>query len=147
MQEIQGNIWDFYDQGYWCVITTNGDRKKNGDAIMGRGIALEAARRFPDLPRMQGQRLEYNGNKLSPFYDLHLFCFPTKWHWWEKSDLSLIAVSAFQLANYPEECYYPIKTPIYLVRPGCGNGELLWTDVRSVLERYLDHRFIVVEKV
>ena len=62
MREITGNIWDFYAQGKWIVITTNGNTKSNGEAIMGRGVALEAAQRLPELPQMLGQRLRAGGN-------------------------------------------------------------------------------------
>jgi hypothetical protein len=51
VKEIVGNIWDYYDKGHWIVITTNGIVNKNGEAIMGRGVALEAAKKFKDLPR------------------------------------------------------------------------------------------------
>lgn len=36
------------------VITTNLFVKKNGEAVMGRGIALEAIKRFPELPKING---------------------------------------------------------------------------------------------
>jgi len=42
MKEVIGNIWNYYNKGNWIVITTNGTIKKNGEAVMGRGVALEA---------------------------------------------------------------------------------------------------------
>jgi hypothetical protein len=62
MQELVGNIWDHHQDG-WIVVTTNGIIKSNGDAVMGAGIALEAARKFPDLPRQLGDRLRVIGVK------------------------------------------------------------------------------------
>ena len=52
MKEITGDIWDYHKQGHWIVITTNGTVKSNGEAVMGRGIALQARAKFiqhPDL--------------------------------------------------------------------------------------------------
>lgn len=57
MIEIIGNIWDYYDKGYNICITTNGFVKKNGCAVMGRGTALQAKRRFPRLDRKLGDML------------------------------------------------------------------------------------------
>lgn len=37
-------------------------------------------------------------------------------------------------------------SPIYLVRPGCGNGRLRWQDVRHALSEILDDRFVIVER-
>jgi len=146
MKEIKGDIWDFHKRGYWIVITTNGNVKVNGEAVMGKGIALQAAKRFPDLPIHLGQRLETMGNRLNPFPNISLFCFPTKWDWRDKSDLCLIAVSASQLVDYLTEAYISVKPSVYLPRPGCGNGQLDWKDVKPILEKYLDDRFVVVNR-
>ncbi len=35
---------------------------------------------------------------------------------------------------------------VYLVRPGCGNGQLKWEDVKPLIAPILDDRFIVVER-
>ena len=40
MKEVKGDIWNFYNKGYWIVIPTNGTVKRNGEAVMGRGVAL-----------------------------------------------------------------------------------------------------------
>lgn len=146
MKEIAGNIWDYYDRGHWIVITTNGTVRKDGACVMGRGVALEAKKRFPKLPFQLGERIKTMGNRLHPFPDSRLFCYPVKWQWFEKADLCLIAVSSSQLADYPNEAYIAVQIPIYMVRPGCGNGRLDWKDVKPVLEKYLDDRFIVVNR-
>lgn len=50
MQEINGNMWTYHNQGQWIIVTTNNAIKKNGAAVMGRGIAGELSIRYPDFP-------------------------------------------------------------------------------------------------
>jgi len=64
MKEITGDIWDFYEKGFWIVITTNGNVKDNGEAVMGKGIALQARQRYPLLPSMLGKGILEIGNCL-----------------------------------------------------------------------------------
>ena len=35
---------------------------------------------------------------------------------------------------------------VYMARPGCGNGQLKWEDVKPLIAPILDDRFIVVER-
>lgn len=140
MKEIIGDIWSFHDKG-WIVVTTNGTVKNNGACVMGRGIALQAAQKFPALPFELGKFLKDYGNILLMFGDKKLLTFPVKHNWWEKADLNLIERSAKELAEFN----FYLDSNIYLTRVGCGNGKLLWEDVKPVLEKYLiSDRFIVV---
>lgn len=142
MKEIKGNIWDFHDKGNWIVITTNGTVKANGEAVMGRGVALQAKQRFPKLPQYLGMCLSTYGNNVTHLDDpYHMISFPVKHNWWEKADLALIEESAKILAKVTRE-----DGKVYMVRPGCGNGGLNWKDVKPILEKYLDNRFIIVER-
>jgi len=146
MREIIGNIWDFHDAGEWIVITTNGCIKVNGQAVMGRGIAKQAAERFPKLASELGTLLTHYGNKLFVFGEYRLFTLPTKRNWWEISDTILIETNIKELYESIHTVLRPVFNinKVYLVRPGCGNGGLNWKDVKPILERYLDDRFIVV---
>ena len=146
MKEIKGNIWDYYDKGHWIVITTNGNVKTNGEAVMGKGIALQAKQKFPDLPHMLGQQILSLGNILHHWGQEGLIFFPTKHNWWEKADIKLIEESTSQLKEFFDNIITDYPTPVYLVRPGCNNGKLEWKDVKPILEKYLDDRFIVVER-
>lgn len=147
MQEITGNIWDYHEKGHWIVITTNGTIKKNGSCVMGRGVALQAAKKFPDLPALIGQHLRDRGNDCFSVPILGIISFPTKHNWWEKSDLNLIEKSCKELVNLINNPCRGMETisKVYLVRPGCSNGKLDWKDVKPILEKYLDDRFAVVE--
>ena len=50
-------LWALHDAGLWVVIPTNLRRKADGTAVMGAGLALAAARRFPDLAARYGVAL------------------------------------------------------------------------------------------
>lgn len=143
MKEVKGNIWDYYDKGQWIVITTNGTIKKNGACVMGRGVAKTARDRFPNLDKVLGRAIDRFGNQvfvLNSISDARLISFPVKHNWQEKADLKLIERSCRQLEFVAQKN----NQKIYLVRPGCGNGQLKWDDVKPILDKYLDHRFIVV---
>lgn len=137
MKEIIGNLWDFHRQGHWVVITTNGVVRRDGACVMGRGVARQAARKFPHLPYELGAKIKAHGNRVHVFSAYRLITFPVKHRWWEKADISLIAISSQQLQRLPFR-------KVYLVRPGCGNGQLDWDEVKPLLEQHLDDRFIVV---
>ena len=145
-REQFGNLWDVYENGYWVVITTNGTVKKNGLAVMGRGVALAAAQRFPDLPWMLGKALLKGGNRVRSFGALRIISFPVKHEWHERADPQLIVQSARQLALGAERYVKFFSENIYLVRPGCGNGGLIWGEIKPLILPILDDRFIVLEK-
>lgn len=139
---IHPNIWTVAI-GNWVVIPTNGFVKVNGECVMGRGVAQQAARMFPWLPLMLGTQLRKTGNKLYLFEDItrgyRLITFPVKHNWWEKADLDLIRTSTKELGSIKS-----LWSGVYLPHVGCGNGQLDWADVQPILEEYLDDRFTVV---
>ena len=143
MKEITGNIWGFHDQG-WIVIPVNGAVKNNGEAIMGAGLAKQAATRFPELSKELGSWITDSGSNVYWHgVETHIITFPTKHRDWRAdSCLGMIDESAWKLGKWNE----PASGDIYLPRLGCGErtGRLQWKDVRPVLEKYLGDRFIVV---
>lgn len=143
MKEITGNIWSYHRKECCIVVTTNGIVKDNGEAVMGRGIALEAKSKFPALPRRLGKQIKVHGNRVFLFADFHIITFPTKHSWRDnKSDIGLIERGARQLASL-SNCGL-VAPPVYLVRPGCGNGGLDWEIVKPILGKHLDDRFFVI---
>jgi len=142
MQELKGDIWDLYDKGNWIVIPTNGTVKKNGEAVMGRGLALQARMRFPDIPRILGFQLGRHGLVVTDV-GKRIITFPVKYNWFEEASINLITKSTLGLIDHVlNPNFFP--PPIYLPRVGCGNGKLDWKDVKPILEKYLDDRFVVV---
>ena len=146
MKEVTGDLWDFHDAGEWIAITTNGDVNKRGDAVMGRGVALQAKQRYPFLPRDFAYRLNENGNYPYVFQDLKIVTFPVKHHWFEAASVELIERSALIIAHHSDSIIYHRNQSeiLYLPRPGCGNGGLSWDDVRPIIEPIFDDRFVVV---
>lgn len=142
VNEIRGNLWDYWEDGRWVVITTNGSVRHDGLAVMWRGVAKEAMIKFPNLAKELGDRLAVSGNRVHAFSHRRLFAFPVKVTWEMGASLKLIESSAAQLARLVHALQL---SQVYMVRPGCGNGGLKWDDVKPVLNRYLDSRFYVVE--
>ena len=145
MQEINGNIWEQYDLGRWIVITTNGEVRKDGACVMGRGIAKQAADKFPDLPYTLGSTIKANGNNVHIFEDLRIITLPVKRNWRDQADLGLISTSLQQLVTWTDTP--PRKHgKFYMVRPGCANGRRDWEkEVKPICEKFLDDRFVIVE--
>lgn len=146
MKEITGDLWEVEADAR--VITTNGFVKKNGMAVMGRGVAQQALRRYPIISETLGRALLRFGNHLTSlgWTSKHgwLWSFPVKHNWWEKADLELIRRSAEELVAAVDKQFAAPAT-VVLPRPGCGNGGLRWEDVKPVIEPILDDRFVVVE--
>lgn len=143
VQEMNGNLWEFYSLGeqHIACITTNGFVKTNGECVMGRGCAREARDKFPGFAKFLGDTIKQLGNKVHLFGTPRLLSFPTKHVWWEKSDLELIKQSTQELADIarakPDNIFY-------LPRPGCGNGQLNWADVKPAIQDLLPDNVIVI---
>lgn len=144
MKEITGNIWDYHKKGHWIVITTNGNVNTKGKAVMGKGIALQAKQRYFQLPTELGKKIRRYGNIPFVLPEFRIVTLPTKHNWWEKSDTQLIEIGISELER--AWTLWDNKIPLYMVRPGCSSGGLDWKDVKPILEKYLDDRFVVVER-
>lgn len=123
-------------------ITTNGVVDSNGRAVVGRGIAEQAVRRFPDLSVRLARVLRDRGNVVATLgTHLTIMSFPVRHHWRRPAIPELIRESALELARIvndnPEKVYV-------LPRPGCGNGWLKWGDVKSLTERVLPDNVHVI---
>lgn len=141
MKEDIGDIWDMKCD--WRCITTNGAIKRNGEAVMGRGVAREAAKKYSDLPRELGAHIRVWGNVLGMFKEYKIITFPVKHHWMTKADMELIKKSAKDLASFAKK--YRHETFV-LTRPGCRNGRLDWKDVKKAIRHILPDNVTVVTK-
>lgn len=146
LQEIKCDIWKKHEEGFYIVIPTNGFVKNNGKAVMGRGLALQAQIKFPEMSSELGTALKEQGNEICLFYKYRLITLPVKRNWWERADLNLIKTKIKELRKILDYGHCGIITPIYIPKIGCGNGKLSWKDVKPILEKHLDeNRFIICD--
>ena len=142
MIEVRGNLWDY--PADVRVITTNGTVKKNGECVMGRGCALEAKIKWPNLAEDLGGSISEYGNRPHVFHPeigVSIVSFPVKHNWYEKADPILIRDSAYLLNCMTFLDGFKV---VVLPRPGCGNGGLKWDVVRKAIAPLLDDRFHVI---
>lgn len=139
MQEICGELWDYY--GTAAVgITTAGQVSRKGNCVMLRGCARQAKERFPDLPQRLGGLIGSRGNHVFHLGD-GLFNFPVEHGPFEVPDLRLIERSCRELVSLADQQGW---LQVVLPRPGCGGGGLDWLQVRPLLARHFDARFHVI---
>lgn len=108
--------------------------------VMGRGLALEFKRRFPDMYlfyRSQCERRLLRPGKLFLYKESKpwILNFPTKDHWKYPSKISYIELGLSKFA----ETYYKLGiTSIAFPELGTSSGKLEWKEVRSVMYKYLE---------
>ena len=135
-------------------FTSNGIVKYDGSLVMGAGVAKAFRDRFKDLDFSAGAAVEKNGNicqivdtKITikdQSLNSHLYkivAFPTKHHFKDPSDIELIKKSARELMELIEQNGWKL---VALPKPGCRNGGLVWSEVKTAIEPILDDRVVIV---
>jgi len=144
MIEVYGNALELAKDYAVLCVTTNGTIKYNGECVMGRGIALEIARLFPQIPRILGNNILTKGNCVQYITrtpsNTSIAAFPVKHNWWEDADIALIKRSCNQLMAFLGDDSINVLLP----RPGCGNGKLKWEYVKPIIAPLLDDRIHIV---
>lgn len=140
-------MWDAFGKGIF-MITTNPIRKNDGAVVMGRGIALEAKQRYPELPHDFGKQLtrfpHLDSVGLIGNYDnVPIYYFMVKDHWAHKAKLDIIqrSVEAIDYWFYISDT----NDRVDLNFPGIGNGGLNREDVLPIIEKLPDN-FHIWEK-
>lgn len=151
MLEIQGDFWKESNHYHILVCTTNRIVKSSGELVMGGGIALDFANRYRgiSLPMDWGLQTSMGSNLTHTWVKENcqwLVGFPTKKHYRDDSLPALIEQSARLLKIFVDTLRYEAEPSVLLTRPGCGLGNLKWSNVKPILEKYLDHRFHVIER-
>jgi len=128
------NLWDLRErnpQQNAVVVTINTCHKKNGDAVMGAGIAKEAAILFPTLPSLLGKCLRDSPNKHVWYWvENNLFLLVTKLDWRYPSNMNLLRTSLTAMSNIilPND-----NLNILMPKIGCGLGGLNWNEVKPLI--------------
>ena len=111
----------------------------NTKGVMGAGIALEFSLRYPNMFKEYKERCdraELSIGKMDYHKegDMIIVNFPTKRHYRYDSRVEWIEEGLQHfVATYKE---YEI-TSIAFPRLGCANGQLDWTEVKPLMEKYL----------
>lgn len=134
-----GNIFDSKMQTITCTINTVG--------VMGRGIALEFKRRYPNYYKGYRKHCEqglvttgkiYLHKKTNPW----ILSFPTKEHWKNPSKIEWIEQGLDYLAdNYKRMGIESLALPAL----GCANGGLDWEIIRILIIKKLENLPIEIE--
>lgn len=148
---IEYKIGDMFDEPTEAIVNT-----VNCVGVMGKGVALEFKRRWPENFRAYKRLCDSgdlspgklfvfeNGVLVGEGYHRYLINFPTKLHWRAHSKLEFIEKGLDDLVRQVERL--GIKS-VALPPLGCGNGGLEWSDVRPIIVRKLaplsDVRFVV----
>ena len=116
--------------------------------IMGKGIALEFKKRFPEMFEDYVEKCERKEVKPGlPYLYRSLFPpqilnFPTKDHWKSVSRISDIELGLQHLLQHYKEWGI---TSLAVPPLGCGNGQLEWRAVGPLIYRYVKQMDIPVE--
>lgn len=122
----------------------------NSQGFMGKGVAAEFKKRFPEI--MRPYRQACISGSLIPgkimlcqlIAELDWFewkapkilLFPTKDHWRSKSKLEWIDKGLSYIGNhYQQWGIRSVATP----QLGCGLGGLRWEDVQPLIEKHFEH--------
>lgn len=111
----------------------------NAVGVMGKGLALEFKRRYPE--NFKNYRARCANNNLAAggvfiFRDSGQLILnaATKFHWRSRSEISDIESCLRNIAKFAA---HPKLTSLAIPALGCGLGGLQWSDVRPLIEKYL----------
>jgi O-acetyl-ADP-ribose deacetylase (regulator of RNase III) len=151
MMTIEYKNGDMFDEPTEAIVNT-----VNCVGVMGKGVALEFKRRWPENFKAYkalcdaqelapGRMFVFNNSDfLNAGTHRYLINFPTKQHWRSKSKIEYVRDGLVDFVNQVRKL--GIKS-VALPPLGCGNGGLDWADVRPLIEARLaelpEVRFVV----
>ncbi len=144
---VKGDIFDYIGVADAICVTTNGVVKKNGELVMGAGVAKEFADKFTNMSFILGCKVKEYGNHVFQVGYCHnktaVLSFPTQHHYNAKADLDLIIQSANRLVKWANQRN---AKSIIIPSPGTGLGGLDKSVVYEALNEILDNRFTIITK-
>lgn len=142
---IETAIGDLFDAKVDAIVNT-----VNCVGIMGKGVALQFKRRYPEMFTAYKAACDRGEVRLGRM-DIHetqqmsgprlIINFPTKGHWKARSRISDIENGLDDLIKVMHD--HGI-TSIALPPLGAGNGGLHWPDVRRVIEQKLEDQAVQI---
>lgn len=120
----------------YAVIPTNTVVRKDGQAVMGAGLAKLAAKLYPDLPEVYGRRLQ-EGVTFYVDHDRRLILVPTKEDWKEPSTMEIVSNALNALARWARSDDAPANLHLVLPGMGTGNGGLNPKKVEELIAKRL----------
>lgn len=138
---------DMFESGADCLINT-----VNCEGFMGKGVAYQFKMRFPInnneyIKACKSGRLRIGTIHYAVEEGITIVNFPTKDKWREKSKMEYIELGMKEFVRVLPE----LKVCAIAIPPlGCGNGGLLWEEVKSVILKNLepvknDYKFLIYE--
>lgn len=133
-----GNIVD--DKAQVLVNTVNAQLSPSGRGVMGKGVALEFAKRYPEI--LEDYENAIRSGELKAGRAL-LFDLPdgrkwaalaTKDHWQDKSKMEWVDSGLKELG---EKLRAEGFSSVAITPPGCGNGGLDWKKVEPLVHLHL----------
>lgn len=163
MKTLVGDIWELSTRADLIVVPVNVGWTRVGKAVMGRGIAREATRRWPQVSWTWGRLCQEHGAQTPPsIYSTAgsrwcqgLVLFPTKPLNSKEPWLSWRQDSSYELIEYWLPWFNQSVTLLEMVPVarvlvptlGAGNGNLDPDRVTAMLEEHLTHeRFVHVRR-
>lgn len=131
-------------------VTTNATVKMNGELVMGRGAARDAARKYMQIPQEAGRRILLLRNNGMMAYGFQMLTIPAlmmpgfgifqvKHFFYDKASLDLIKKSTEMLAAFAlglPHWYFNLNYP------GIGNGGLAEEQVWPIVKWLPDNVYI-----
>jgi len=115
--------------------------------VMGKGLAKEFKKRYPEMYKEYRKKYENNQLKIGKLHifktlDHLIINFPTKMHWKNSSRIEWIEAGLNYFAkNYKKWNITSVAFP----QLGTSHGKLNWNDVKPLMEKYLNSIDIDVE--
>lgn len=150
---LVGDVWVLQQPNDWIVVPVNIGWKSDGSNPMGRGLALQAAQKYPTLPREYGDACRRWGETITPtpWPQNKLIFFPTKplnfasphLSWKNPASFDLIVAGLASLVQgyalgwshntYDDTDFDPGRLLVPLL--GCGEGGLRPDVIEPLLVR------------